>query len=203
MSANTEPNHHEPKQPAPQPNTVSIAETSRVHGRVSPMNRQQIKGRLERMDPVTMIAAAIAAGAAAGLTDTTKKAVTDAYQAVKTLITHRYQTVDVSVLEAHPIAPAQRTLLAQELTDAGATDDPELRTAAWHLLNLIQEHTPQVAEAVGVQLRRVETGELEISDITSSGSAVIAEDTKVQGTLKISGIHAGNSEPPHPHSPRR
>lgn len=150
-----------------------------------------------------MIAAAIAAGAAAGLTDTTKKAVTDAYQAVKALISHRYQTVDVTVVEADPLVPGWRAVLAGELTDTGAANDQEMLTAAWHLLTLIQEQAPQAAEAIGVQLRRVETGELEISDITSTGSAVVAEDTKVQGTLKIIGIHAGNTEPPHPHSPRR
>ncbi|MFE3195401.1 hypothetical protein ACFXHA_40810 [Nocardia sp. NPDC059240] len=150
------------------------------------------------MEPVTMIAAAIAAGAAAGLTDTAKKAVTDAYLAARAIITRRYQNVDISVVETRPGLPSRRAVLADELQLAGAGNDPELIQAAQHLLVVVQQAAPAAAEAVGIQLRRIEADELEISYVTSSGSGVIAEDIKATGTIRITDVHAGPQEPPHP-----
>ncbi|WP_280297087.1 hypothetical protein [Nocardia abscessus] len=155
------------------------------------------------MDPVTLVAAAVAAGAAAGLTDTAKQAVVDAYQAVKGLITRRYESVDVAVVEMRPEVPSRRLVLAEELTQAGAGGDEELLAAARYLLQVIQEQAPRAAETVGVKLTRVEAGEIEITDIASSGSGFIATDTSVAGTLKVSGIQAGIQEPPHPPIARR
>ncbi|WP_157171169.1 hypothetical protein [Nocardia araoensis] len=151
---------------------------------------------------MTMVAAAVAAGAAAGLTDTAKQAVADAYRAVKGLIGGRYRTVDVAVVEQQPSAQT-RAVLAGQLQRAGAGDDAELLSAARELLVLVHQHAPEATEAVGVRLRAVRAGELEISDVTTTGSGVIVESTTVQGTFKISGITAGSAEPPHPPSARR
>ncbi|MEV4235280.1 hypothetical protein ACIBJI_08250 [Nocardia sp. NPDC050408] len=160
-------------------------------------------GRFGGVDPVALVAAAVAAGATAGLTDTAKQGVLDSYQSLRGLITRRYRSVDVGVVEARPEAGSRRVVLAEELARAGAADDQELLTAAHHLLQLIEEHSPQAAQAVGVTLTRVRAGELKITDIESSGSGVIATDTTVSGTLKIEGLRAGVQEPPHPSQARR
>ncbi|WP_195104417.1 hypothetical protein [Nocardia blacklockiae] len=147
---------------------------------------------------MTMVAAALAAGAAAGLTGTAEQAVTDAYQAVKRLITGRYRSVDVEMLERRPQSPARRAVLVEELAQAGAGRDEELLTAAGEVLVAIHRHSPQVAESVGVRLHEVSAGQLTITDVTVAGGAgVVAEKTSVDGSFTISGIHA-DGRPPHP-----
>ncbi|MEU2032162.1 hypothetical protein [Nocardia amamiensis] len=155
------------------------------------------------MDPATVVAVAVAAGATAGVTDAAEQAVVDAYQSVRRLITHRYRSVDVAVVESRPDVPSRRLVLAEELAQAGAGDDQELLTAARYLLQVVQEQAPRTAETVGVRLTRVRAGDIEITDITSSGSAFVAEDTSVAGTLRVDAIHAGAPEPPHPPTARR
>ncbi|WP_039796868.1 hypothetical protein [Nocardia araoensis] len=150
------------------------------------------------MDPVTMVAAAVAVGAAAGLTDAAERAVIDAYQAVKRLLIGKYRSVDVEVVERQPQSVPRRAVLVEELQQAGAADDEELLAAARQVLVAVHRHAPAAAEAVGVRLREVRAGELEITDVTSAGAGVIAEDTSVDGSLRISGIRAGTGQPPHP-----
>ncbi|MBV7706849.1 hypothetical protein NOVA_29095 [Nocardia nova] len=154
------------------------------------------------MDPVTMVAAAIAAGAAAGVSDTAKQGVSDAYRAVKALIAGRYRSVDVEAVEQQPQSPQRRAALADELRQASAGDDEELLVAARQLLVVVHQQLPDAVEAVGVHLREVSAGELEVSDVTSAGSGVIAENTTVSGALRISGITAGGDRQPHPPAAR-
>ncbi len=145
-----------------------------------------------------MVVAAVAAGAAAGLTGTAERAVTDAYQALKRLITGRYRSVDVEVVERQPQSTARRAVLVEELAQAGAGDDEELLTAAGQVLVAVQHHAPQVAETVGVRLREIRAGQLEITDVTAAtGAGVIAENISVEGSFRISGIRA-DGRSPHP-----
>lgn len=150
------------------------------------------------MEPVTMVVAAVAAGAAAGLTGTAERAVADAYQAVKAMISGRYRSVDVEVVERQPQSANRRAVLVEELEQAGAGDDEELLAAAGLVLVAVHRHAPEAAEAVGVRLREVCAGELTITDVTSTGAAVVAENTSVEGTFTISGIRAGAGQAPHP-----
>jgi hypothetical protein len=145
-----------------------------------------------------MIVAAVAAGAAAGVTGAAEQAVADAYQAVKRLIAGRYGSVEVEVVERQPESSARRAVLAEELESAGAGDDEELLTAAERVLVAVHRHAPHAADAVGVELREVRAGELTISDISSAGAGVRAENMSVEGSFTISGIRAGNGQPPHP-----
>ncbi|MFC9897599.1 hypothetical protein ACFVMC_28235 [Nocardia sp. NPDC127579] len=151
---------------------------------------------------MTMIAAAVAAGAAAGLTETAKNAISDAYLALKGLITRRYETVDLGVVESKPELASRRAVLAEELSEAGAGADEELIEAARQLLAAIQDERPEAAEIVGVRLRRIESGQLEITDIAAVGSGVVVEDAKVAGAVKITGVRAGGSGPIHPPNAR-
>lgn len=155
------------------------------------------------VDPVTMVVAAVAAGAAAGLSDTTKKAVSDAYQGVRNLIIGRYRSADVAVLEHDPTSMARRAVLADELQQAGAGSDEELLAAAGHLLLVVHQHAPHIEHIVGVRLEEVRADKLAITDIGSTGSGVIAKDVEVSGTMTIHGVQAGEGHrTPHPRTAR-
>ncbi|WP_280395192.1 hypothetical protein [Nocardia brasiliensis] len=147
---------------------------------------------------MTMVAAALAAGSAAGLTSTAERAVGEAYQALKGLVASRYRSVDVAALEQQPESTARRAALAEELAQAGASDDADLHAEAGRLLLVVQQRAPQVAAAVGVRLREVRADELEITDITADDSGVIAENITVTGSFTISGVQAGgrSAHPP-------
>jgi len=89
------------------------------------------------------IYAAISAGAAAGVTDTAKKAVADAYQGLKSLIHKKFGSdsepaVAIAKLEAHPDSEGRKQTLSEELQSANAASDPEIVSAAQALLELIQ-----------------------------------------------------------------
>ncbi|MGK8508236.1 hypothetical protein ACRS5S_09285 [Nocardia asiatica] len=155
------------------------------------------------MDPTIMAAAAaaasaVSAGAVAGLTETAKQAVTDAYQKVKGVIGRKYPSVDLAVVEARPEAKSRHLVLAEELTEAGAGADPELAAMVQQLWQVIEEHTPTVSGLVGVRLTRVQAGELEISGIAAAGaSGVIADTVQVDGKFSVTDVRV-TSEFPHP-----
>ena len=155
------------------------------------------------MDPVTMIAAAVAIGASAGARETTKTAITDAYAALQDWLTSKYGSVtaEVTGLEQEPEEEMRRALLAKKLAVAGANDDSELGALAQSLLTLVEEHEPDAPASVGVTLRRASIGgDIEIADVTVEGSSgVIAEDITADGSLRVSGVSTrGPQEPPHP-----
>jgi len=92
------------------------------------------------MDPVTLIVTALVAGAAAGLKDTASSAIKDAYNGLKKLV--RGKLADRPdgqlVLARHEQDPqVWNKPLVQELTAAGADDDPALVTAAQALMQLV------------------------------------------------------------------
>ncbi|WP_216892066.1 hypothetical protein [Nocardia alni] len=159
------------------------------------------------MDLVNMVANAVATGAAAGMTETAKSAVTDAYAALKARIVNHYSkaAIDLAAVESEPDEPLRRQLLAKQLDKAGAGADDELREAAQELLRQIAEYAPQAATTVGVQLTHVAAGgDIEIADIAvRGGSGVIATDVTADGSFRVSGVRAGTQEPPHPSPARR
>jgi hypothetical protein len=79
------------------------------------------------VDPViTPIAAAIAAGAAAGLKDDATQAVRDAFGALKSFLGGKYPKVDLGPLEAKPDSHAKQMSLAEDLADTKADRDSEV-----------------------------------------------------------------------------
>ncbi|WP_433521625.1 hypothetical protein ACQPZ2_30570 [Nocardia pseudovaccinii] len=150
------------------------------------------------MDPVTIIVTAIAAGAAAGFTDTAKQVIADSYSALKGLISGRYQNVDLRPVEAKPDSAAKRASLAEDLTDAGADADDELLTAAQELIHLVRTNNAGTGHAIGVDLERVEAAALRISDVRSQSSGVKVRDGSFSGDIDIRNIRAGSGEEPHP-----
>lgn len=94
------------------------------------------------MDPVTLIVAALAAGAAAGVGDVATEAIKDAYAglkaSIKRLFAGRPKAEDVLAdFEADP--DTYEKPLAKQLDAAGAGTDDEIRAAAERLLKLADE----------------------------------------------------------------
>ena len=75
------------------------------------------------MEPVTIIVAALAAGAAAALKSTAEQAINDLYAGFKALIQRKYGIASVEALERKPDSEAKRTSVTEDLTDAGAGDE--------------------------------------------------------------------------------
>jgi hypothetical protein len=114
------------------------------------------------MDPITLIATALAAGAALGITDSASSAVKDAYAGLKALVKKRLagRPDAEAVLARHEQAPQtwQGPLMA-ELADAAADRDRDLVVAAQALMNLVDgagaragKYTVDVQGAQGVQV---------------------------------------------------
>jgi hypothetical protein len=115
-----------------------------------------------RMDPITLIVTALAAGAGLGAQDTVSAMVKDAYAGLKTLVKKRLagrSGADL-VLAKHEQAPEtwQAPLMA-ELAEAGADGDRDLIVAAQALLDLVDEagrrtgkYTVDLRGAEGVQI---------------------------------------------------
>jgi hypothetical protein len=79
------------------------------------------------MDPfITPIVAAIAAGATAGLKEEAAQVVKDAYAAVKSFLSMKYPKVNLGQIEEKPTSSARQAVLAEDLADSGADQDPEL-----------------------------------------------------------------------------
>jgi hypothetical protein len=97
------------------------------------------------MDPITAaIVTALGAGALSGLTETSKTALTDAYQGLKDLLvkkfgasSHVLQAVDH--LEANPDSAGRKETLQEEIIAVKAEQDEELVMAAQQLFELLQQ----------------------------------------------------------------
>ena len=115
-----------------------------------------------RVDPITLIVTALAAGAALGAQDTVSAMVKDAYAGLKVLVRRRLGSRPGAelVLARHEQAPEtwQAPLMA-ELAETGADGDRDLIAAAQALLDLVGgaegragKYTVDVRGAQGVQI---------------------------------------------------
>ncbi len=99
------------------------------------------------MEPATTIAtaivAALSAGAAAGVTDSAKKAVVDGYAALKSAIAKHFGEKSavasaVEQLEEKPDSKGRQLMLGEEVEAAGASDAAEVLEAAEALLKALE-----------------------------------------------------------------
>lgn len=120
------------------------------------------------MEPVTAaILAAIAAGATAGVTDTAKKAIGDAYAGLKALLQRKFGSESkvleaVDKLEADPESAGRKETVGKETARAGANQDQDLIAAAEALLAKLKElsaaEQQHVQTAIGSYLAQADRG---------------------------------------------
>ena len=144
------------------------------------------------MEPISTIVTALALGAAAGAKDVASQAVKDAYAGLKALIARRYPKVSVEQLEQLPESKNRRGVVEEDLQAANAAGDAELATAARRLIDLVQQHAPGAAAAIGVDLKDVKAASLRLSDI-AAGGGVKVENGEFRDDITISGVRAGVS----------
>jgi hypothetical protein len=154
------------------------------------------------MDPISAVVAAVALGASDGVREASKKLVSDAYRALRSLIGRRYSSVTAEVegLEGEPEEELRRALLTKKLSQAGAGDDQELADLAQSVLAAVNDQAPDLPPSVGIVLRRTHVGgDIEVDDVTvTGGSGVFTEDVQAAGSLRINGVAVqGPQEPPH------
>lgn len=145
------------------------------------------------MDSVT---AALAAGAAAGLTNVATQAVQDAYSRLKAVLSARFPKLGVHVeaLEARPDSRLKQSSLAEELADAGAEHDAELLQLAQALLRTIQQEAPEAAVRAGVDLEKVRAGgSIVIEDARGGDVGVRGRDWQATGDVRINRIRGGSA----------
>jgi hypothetical protein len=146
------------------------------------------------MEPISAtIVSAIALGAAAALKDVSSQAVRDAYAALKKLIERKYTKVPLAQLEENPASKGRRAVVEEELTAAGAEHDEELLRHAKAVVEAVQQHAPEAAAAIGVDLEEVRGAALRIADLIASGSGtgVRVRKGEFTGDIDISGVRAG------------
>ena len=101
------------------------------------------------MDPLSLIVAALVAGASAALKDTASDAVKNAYAGLKSLLKRKFgnDTFAESVLDKHEENPKTwEEPLREQLVAAGAPDDEQIVAAAAALLERADPHGAQIGK---------------------------------------------------------
>src|SRR5215831_27424 len=144
------------------------------------------------MEPISAVALSLAlgAGAIAGK-ELVSAAVKDAYTALKDLIKSRYPKVSIEQLDQAPGSKNRRAVVEEDLTVSGAGQDAELIAAARKLIELVQQHSPAAAPALGIDLKDVAAANLRLADIAASGTGVRVEHGTFSGDIDIRGVRAG------------
>ena len=145
------------------------------------------------MDPITIIVASLAAGAAAGLKSTAELAIKDAYAGIKKLIQLKYGTVSLQALEQKPNSELKRASIAEDLVGLGARDDKELLNHAKFLLDAVKLHDPDVAGKLNINLEEVDAAYFKLNGAASTGdmNVAIKKSSFVSG-IDLEGLTAGS-----------
>lgn len=149
------------------------------------------------MDPISIIVMALVGGAAAALKPTTEQAIKDAYAGIKGLIQHKFGRIDIAVLETDPASKARRAVIQEDLEKAGAGQDEELLRKAKALLDAIRTHTPNVPEAVGIDLEDIKGASLAAERILAEGphaTGVKVKGADIQGDIMFRDVTARSGE---------
>ncbi len=119
------------------------------------------------MDPITTaIVAAIAAGMTGGITDVGKKAIVDAYEALKTMLKKKFGDESkvmkaVEEMEGTPDSKGRKETLQEEVTKVHADQDPDIRQAAQAVLNQISTQpsgVQHIQQAIGSYIAQADRG---------------------------------------------
>ncbi len=119
------------------------------------------------MEPITtVILSALAAGAAAGVTEAGTKLVVDGYGALKAALRAKFGADSdladaVAGLEKHPESDGRKQILDEEIVAAKADADPELVELARALLDQIESQpggAQHIQKAVGSYIAQADRG---------------------------------------------
>jgi len=146
------------------------------------------------MDPVTTtLVSAFIAGAAKSAVNVGDQAVTDAYAALKNIVTSSYKHAtellrSIAGLEAKPDSPGRRETLAEELKTVNAVDDEKLVAAAEAVV-AAAEKSPE-AQTIGIDWQDVRAARLKIGQIRARAGAIGFRAARVEITegVEIAGI---------------
>ena len=145
------------------------------------------------MEPVTVtaIVTALTLGAIAGLQETAKQVVKEAYASLKAIIQRKYSKVNLKLLEEMPESKDRQVKIAEDLTQAGAEYDEELLNQAKILLKVIQKDASEIDSAIGVHLDDIKGASLRISNVIATGTGIKATHANIGGDIEIKDIRTG------------
>jgi|SRR5215472_14004129 len=144
------------------------------------------------MEPISAIAISLALGASAAAgTEIVNSLVRDAYGKLKDLVKGRYPRVSVDLLELALESQIRRAMVVEDLAASGAGQDVELLAAAHMLTQLIEQHTPGAANAIGVDLKDVSAANVCLHDIVAAGTGVKIERGTFTGDINVRGVRSG------------
>jgi hypothetical protein len=155
------------------------------------------------MEPITtMIASAVALGAAAGLKPIVEQGIKDAYDGLKRLIIDRYrdktEVVDaVEYVSKNPQAEKRRAVLEEALTEAGATEDATLLEAAKAVHVAVENHAPDLPRSIGMDIGRLKAAVLEVENVQAAagGTGVKIDTADIAGAATFKNIGGRGSHP--------
>src|SRR5690242_8595433 len=103
------------------------------------------------MDPLTMIATALVAGAAAAMKDTAAQVIKDAYNGIKNLLARKYPNAALvsavlAMVESKPHDATRRQMLEDELKAAKVDQDGDVLKQAQVLGEVLKQYAPQIAQ---------------------------------------------------------
>jgi hypothetical protein len=141
------------------------------------------------MDPLTVIVAALTAGAAAAAQDVAERAVKDAYEALKAIIVRKFGHLArvqaaVDAVEQRPSSEGRQEVLREELATAEAHQDTEVTQQAQAFLDLLQEH----GLVSGALYRAAVTGSGAIAQgpgAVAAGEGGVAVGGDVEGDIQM------------------
>ena len=129
------------------------------------------------MDPVTTaIAAALAAGAASGITESGKKIIVDSYESLKNRLKKKFGeeskvVAAVRQLEAEPKSEGRKIVLAEGVSAVSADKDPEISDAAEDLLSKVKA-LPEGGQYITVALGDRSVAAVHITGNVSTGDQI-------------------------------
>ncbi len=109
------------------------------------------------MDPISIIALALVAGAAASAKDVAAQVVKDGYAGLKALIVRKFGSKGevqnaVQQMEKKPESEARQGMVKEELQTAGADKDEEVLKLAQALIELLKQHDAQTVATYSATL---------------------------------------------------
>lgn len=126
------------------------------------------------VDPISLIVAALAAGAAAGLSDTASTAVQDAYTGLRELVRRRFAgraAAEVALAEHESAPEVWQAPLAAELEKAEAGADEAMVAAAQRVMAIVDEAGARsgkyAVDLRGAQGVQVGDGNLQVNSFTT------------------------------------